>query len=152
MAELHSYYPSSPSGKRKQPSKSGRFIIQRRADEIKKGPQAMSPRPVAHRPLLLCPMLTGSCSSACVGRDLPLFSGRQELHYPLVTFPDVKQPRIFPVSTFARSPSRRFSHFFPEGLLLVLPSAAVAEEMFLRQGRLASAPTAPPAFVIVSLS
>jgi len=55
------------------------------------------------------------------------------------------------MSASAHSPSRRFSHFFPECLLLVFPSAAVAEEIFPRLGYPASA-AAPPAFVIVSVS
>jgi hypothetical protein len=53
----------------------------------------------------------------------------------LVAFLYGEQLRDFHVSASARSPSRRFSHFFPERLLLVFPSAAVAEEMFPRLGR-----------------
>jgi len=53
MAELHSYYPSSPSDKRKKASKSGRYIIQRKRDEIKESPPALTPPPVARRLLLL---------------------------------------------------------------------------------------------------
>jgi len=62
-----------------------------------------------------------------------------------------EQLRDYHVSASARSPSHRVSHFFAERLLLVFPSAAVVEEMFLRLGRPASA-AAPPAFVIVSES
>ena len=56
MAELHSYYPSSPSDKRKKASKSGKYIIQRKRDEIKEGPPALTPQarcPPAHAPPLV---------------------------------------------------------------------------------------------------
>ena len=56
------------------------------------------------------------------------------------------------MSASARSPSRGFSHLFPERLLLVIPSAAVAEEMFPRLGRRPASAAAPPAFVVVSVS
>ena len=60
MAELHSYYPSSPSDKRKKASKSGRYIIQRERGEIKEGPPARTPPPVARRILLLCLFWAGT--------------------------------------------------------------------------------------------
>jgi len=66
----------------------------------------------------------------------------------LVTILDGEQLSDFHVFASARSPSRRFSLFYPGRLLLVSTSAAVAEEMFPRLGRPASA-AAPPAFVIV---
>jgi hypothetical protein len=58
------------------------------------------------------------------------------------------------VSASARSPSHCFPHLFPERFLLVLPSAAAAEEVFSRlgQGRLHTSAAAPPAFVVVSES
>ena len=105
----------------------------------------------ARRPLLLHPLPAGSSSSARFGREFPDISGRQEVHHRLVAFLYGEQLRDFHLLASARSPSRRFSHLFPERLLLVFPSAAVAEEMFPRLGRPASA-AAPPAFVIVSVS
>jgi len=90
----------------------------------------------------------GTCSSARFGQELPDISGRQEVHHRLVAFLYGEQLRDFHVLASARSPSRRFSHFFPERLLLVLPSAAVAEEMVPRLGCPTSA-AAPPAFVII---
>jgi len=52
----------------------------------------------------------------------------------------------------ARSPSRSFPHIFPERLLLVSPSAAVAQEVLLRLGHRPASAAAPPAFVVVSES
>jgi hypothetical protein len=69
----------------------------------------------------------------------------------LVAFLYGEQLRDFHVSASARSPSRRVSQLFPEHLLLVFQSAAVAEEIFPRLGCPASH-AAPPAFVIVSVS
>jgi hypothetical protein len=151
MAELHSYYPSSPSDKRKKPSKSGKYIIQRKRDEIKESPPALTPPPIARRPLLLRPLPACSSSSACFGQEFPDISGPQEVHHCLFTFLCGEQLRDFHLSASARSPSRHFSHLFPERLVLVFPLAAVAEEMFPRLGHPASAAT-PPAFVIVSVS
>jgi hypothetical protein len=105
----------------------------------------------SRRLLLLHPLPTGSCSSARFGRKLPDISGRQEVHHRFVSFLHGEQLRDLHVSASAHFPSRRFSHLFPDRFLLVFPSAAVAEEMFPRLGRPASA-TAPPAFVVVSVS
>jgi hypothetical protein len=96
-------------------------------------------------------MPTGSCSSARFGRELPDISGHQEVHHRFIAFLHGEQLRDLHVSASARFPSRRFSHLFPEHFLLVIPSAAVAEEMFPCLGRSASA-AAPPAFVVVSVS
>jgi len=63
-----------------------------------------------------------------------------------------EQLRDLHVSASARSPSRCLPHLFPERLLLVFPSAAVAEEMFPRLGRRPASAAAPPAFVVVSVS
>jgi hypothetical protein len=53
MAELHSYYPSSPSDKRKKAYKSGRYIIQRKRGEGKESPLTLTPPHVVRRLLLL---------------------------------------------------------------------------------------------------
>jgi len=129
------------------------YIIQRKRDEIKESPPDLTPPPpFAHRLLLLRrPLPAGSCSSARFGQEFPDIRGRQEVHHRLIAFLYGEQLRDFHVSASARSPSRRFSHLFPERILLVFPSAAMAEEMFSRLGCPASAAT-PPAFVIVSLS
>ena len=49
----------------------------------------------------------------------------------------------------ARFPACCLSHCFPECLLLVFPSAAVAEEVLPRLGH---SPSTPPAFVVVSVA
>jgi len=69
----------------------------------------------------------------------------------MVAFPIGEKLRDIDVLASGCSPSRRFSHLFPEHLLLLFSSAAVAEEMFPRLGRPADT-AAPPSFVIVSVS
>jgi hypothetical protein len=87
------------------------------------------------------------------GRELPDIGSSQEVHHRLIALLHGEQLRDLHVSASARSPSRCFPHLFPERLLLVSPSAAVAEEMLPRLGcRTASAAAAPPAFIVVSVS
>jgi len=69
------------------------------------------------------------------GRELPDISGCQEVHHRFIALLRGEQLRDLHVSASARSPSRCFPHLFPERLLLVFPSAAVAEEMFPPLGR-----------------
>jgi hypothetical protein len=85
MAELHSYYPSSPSDKRKKASKSGKYIIHRKRDERKERPPAIAPPPVAVRLLLLHSFWVGTSrhqwppgSSSLLGR-ISLWSADQRL-------------------------------------------------------------------------
>jgi len=61
MAELHSCYRSSPSDNRKHLKAVDR--IQRKRDEFKQSPPALTPPPVACRLLLLHPLPAGSYSS-----------------------------------------------------------------------------------------
>jgi len=105
----------------------------------------------ARQPLLVWALPAGSCSSTRFRQELVDISGRMEVHHRLVAFLDGEQLRDFHVSASARSPSSRFSHLSPQCLLLVFPSAAVAEEMFPRLGCPGSTATPPP-FVIVSVS
>ena len=86
------------------------------------------------------------------GRELPEVSSRQEVHHHFVALLHGEQLRDLHVSASARSPSRGFVHLFPERLLLVSPSAAVAEEMLPRLGYRPASAAAPPAFVVVSQS
>jgi hypothetical protein len=60
MAELHFYYLRSPSDKGKKASKSGKYIIQRKRDEIKESQPVLTPPPVARRLLLLHSYWAGS--------------------------------------------------------------------------------------------
>ena len=138
MAELHSCYPSSPSDIRKHLKMIDN--LQRKWDEIRESPPALTPPPVVRRLLLLL--------LRTFGRELPDIGRYQEVHHRLITLLHGEQLRDLHVSASARSPSRCFPHLFPEHFLLVFPSAAVAEEMFPRLGRSA----APPAFVVVSVS
>jgi len=88
------------------------------------------------------------------GRELPDIRGRQEVHHRFIALLHGEKLRDLHVSTSARSLSRCFPHLCPEHRLLVLSSAAVAEEVFPRVGggcRPASA-TAPPAFVVILVS
>jgi len=137
MAELHSCYPSSPSGKRKKESKRlkhGQKGIQRKRDEIKESPPALIPPPVARRLLSLRPLPAGSYPSVHFGRELPDISSRQEVHHRFIALLHGEQLRDLHVSASACSPPSRFCHLFPEHFLLIFPSAAVAEEMFPRLG------------------
>jgi len=87
-------------------------------------------------------------------RKLSDLRGRQEVHHRLIAIFHGEQLRDLHVSASARSPSRCFPHLFLERFLLVLASAAVAEEVFPRQGLgcLPASAAAPPAFVAVSVS
>jgi hypothetical protein len=89
-----------------------------------------------------------------LGQQLPDIRGRQEVHHHCITLFHGEQLRDLHMSASARAPSQCFPHLFPERFLLVLPSAAVTEEVFPRlgQGRLHTSAAAPPAFVVVSES
>jgi hypothetical protein len=67
-----------------------------------------------------------------LGRELPDVSSCQEVHHRLVAFLHGKQLRNLHMSASARFPACGLSHRLPERLLLVFPSAAVAEEMLPR--------------------
>jgi len=105
------------------------------------GELLLTPPPVARR-LLLHP----------VGWELPDVSGRQEVHHRLVAHLHGEHLRDLHVTASARSPSRCLPHLFPERLLPVFPSDAVAEEMFPRLGRPPASAAAPPACIVVSVS
>jgi hypothetical protein len=142
MAELHSCYRSSPSDKRKH-LKAVDMIL-------RKGKEIKSRR--ARRLVLLHPLSAGSYSSTHFGCELPNISGHQEVHHNLIACFHGEKLRDGYVSASARSPSRRFSHLLPDHILLVFPSAAVAEEIFPRLGRHPSSAMEPEAFVIVLVS
>jgi len=92
MAELHFYYPSSPSDKRKKASKSGKYISY-------KGKGMKSRR--ARRPLLLRrPLPAGSYSSAA--------------RCPPALAPPLVLGGNFPTSVAARKSITTWSHFSME--------------------------------------
>jgi len=139
MAGLRSYYPSSPSDKRKRKAKHLKVIyINYKGNVMKSGR--------ARRLLLLLLLLR------TFGRELPDIGSYQEVHHRLIALLHGEQLRDLHVSASARSPSRCFPHFFPERLLLVFPSAALAEEMLPRLGYCPASAAAPPSFVVVSVS
>ena len=115
MAELRSYYPSSPSDKRKE--KHLKVIYINYKENVMKSGRA--------RRFLLLLLRT-------FGRELPDIGSYQEVHHCLIALLHGEQLRDLHVSASARSPSRCFLHLFPERFLLVSPSAAVAEEMLPR--------------------
>jgi hypothetical protein len=79
-------------------------------------PQALSPRHTA----------------TSFGRKLPDLSGHQEVHHRLVALRYGKKLRHLHVPASARFPACCLSHCLAECLLLVFPSAAVAEEVLPR--------------------
>ena len=121
-------------------------------DEIKESSQALIPPPIARRLSFLHLLPAGSSFSIHSRQELPHASGRQEVRRRLVTVLYGEQLRYFHTSASTRSRSRHFSHLFPERCLLVFPSAAVVEEMLPRVGNHPASATAPPAFVVVSVS
>jgi len=121
-------------------------------DDIKESLQALIPLAVAHRLSFLRRLPAGTSSSVHFGRELPDVSCRQEVHHRLVAFLYGVQLRDCHVSASAHPPSHCFSHLFPEHLLLVFPSAAVAEKMLPHLGYRPASATAPTAFVVVSVS
>jgi len=86
------------------------------------------------------------------GWELPDIGSYQEVHHHPIALLHGEQLRDLHVSASARSPSRCFPHLFPEHLLLVSPSAAVAEEMLPRLGHRPASTATPQAFVVVSVS
>jgi len=86
------------------------------------------------------------------GWELPDIGGYQEVHHRLIALLHGEQLRELHVSASARSRSRCFPHPFPERLLVVSPSAAVADEMLPRLGNRPAAAATPPAFVVLSVS
>jgi hypothetical protein len=114
--------------------------LQRKLDEIRESPPAVTPPPVACRLLLV---LLYTC-----GRQLPDIGSYQEVHHRFIAVPHGEHLRDLHVSASACSPSRWFPHLFPDRFMLVIPSAAAAEEMFLRPGQ----PAAQPALFIISVT
>jgi len=117
---------------------------QRKWDEIRESPPARIFPPVARRLLLLL--------LRTFGRELPDIGSYQEVHHRLITLLHGEQLRDLHMSASAHSPSRCFPHLFPERILLVSPSAAVAEEMFPSLGHHPAYAAAPLAFIVVSVS
>jgi hypothetical protein len=85
-----------------------------------------------------------------LARELPDVGSRQEVHHRFGAFLHGEQLRDLHVSASARLPARCLPHRFPERLLLVFPSPAVAEEVFPCLDRSTSI-AAPPAFAVVSV-
>jgi hypothetical protein len=82
-------------------------------------------------------------------RIFPDLSGRQKVHHRLVALLYGEKLRDLHVPESPRFPACFLSHCFPECLLLVIPSAAVAGEVLPRLGY---GPSTPPAFVVVSVA
>jgi hypothetical protein len=102
MAELHSCYPSSPSDKRNHLKMIDK--LQRKWDEIKESPPALTPPPVARRLLLLL--------LRTFGWELPDIGSYQEVHHRLIAFLHGEQLRDLNVLASARSRSRCFPTSF----------------------------------------
>jgi len=147
MAELHSCFPLSPFDTIKKARKKASDKV---VSTEYKGKRVKSRR--VWRFILLCLGRAGCCSSLNFRRELPDVSGRQEVHDRLDALLHGEQLRDFQVSASARSPFRRFSHFFPQCPLLVFPSATEAEELLLRLGYGPASATARQAFAVVSVS
>ena len=139
MAELRSYYLSSPSDKRKRKAKHLKVIYVNYKGNVMKSGRAC-------RLLLLLLLLRTS------GRELLNITSYLEVHHRLIALVHGEQLRDLHVSAFARSSSCCFPHLFPECLLLVFPSAAVAEEMLQRLDYSPVSAAAPPGFVVDSES
>jgi DNA-binding transcriptional LysR family regulator len=118
--------------------------LQRKWDEIRESPPALTTPPVARQLLLLL--------LRSFRRELPDIGSDQEVHHRLIALLHGEQLRDLQVSASARSPSSCFPHLFPERFLLASPSAAVAEQVLSRLGHCPTSAAAPPAFVVVSVS
>jgi hypothetical protein len=120
------------------------YKLQTKCDEIRESPPVLTPPPVARQLLLLL--------FRTFGRELPDIGSYQELHHRLIAHLLGEQLRDLHVSASTRSPSRCFPHFFPEHLLLVFPSAAVAEEMLPSLGYRPTSAAALPTLIVVTVS
>jgi len=118
--------------------------LQRKCDQIRESPPALTLPPVARRLLLLL--------IRTFGRELPDIGSYQEVYHRLIALLHGEQLRDLHVPASARSPSRCFPHLFPEHFLLVSPSAAVVEEMLPHQGYRPASTAAPPALVVFSVT
>jgi len=139
MAELPPRYPSSPlTNERLEKDKNDK---KERKKETK---NSIIPLPPAPPPSLqaLSPLHT----APSFGRKFPDLSGRQKVPHRLVALLYGEELSDLHVPASARFPACCLSHCFPESLLLVFPSAAVAEEVLPRLGH---SPSTPPAFVVV---
>jgi len=83
------------------------------------------------------------------GRRFPDQSGRHKIHHRLLELLYGKKLRHLHVPASAHILACCMSHCLPECLLLVFPSAAVAEEVLPCLGH---SPSTPPAFVVVSVA
>jgi hypothetical protein len=137
MAELPPCNPSSPltneKVKREKDKRKERKKVRSNPDT---GPAA--PEPCARS----LPLLH-------FGRELPNFSGRQEVHHRLVALFYGKQLRDLHVSGSSRFPARRLPHRLPQFFLMIFPPASVAEEVLPRLGH---CPSTPPALVVISVA
>jgi len=105
------------------------------------------PLPPAPPPSLQA--LSPGHTATSFGRTFPDVSGRQKVHHRLVALLYGEKLRDLHVPASARFPASSLSHSFAECLLLVFPSAAVAEEVLLHLGH---SPYTPPAFIVVSVA
>jgi len=103
-------------------------------------PPAPPPSPQALSPLHTAPSF---------GQKFPDLSGRQKVHHHLVAHLYGKKLRDLHLPASARFSACCLSHCLPECLLLVFPSAAVAEEVLPHLGH---SPSTPPAFIVISVA
>jgi len=113
-------------------------------------PPAPIPPLIAWRLPFLSPPPDGSDPSLHYRRELPIICSGQQVHHSVIALIHVQQLGDVHVLALACSAFSVFSHDFPEHFLLVLSSAAVAEEMFPCLGNPAASAPVPPAFVVVS--
>jgi len=85
-------------------------------------------------------------------RELPDICGCQEAHHCFIALLHGEQLTYLHMSALACSPPSCFSDISAEDLLLIFPSAAVAEEMFPCLDCCPASATAQLAFVVVSVS
>ena len=87
--------------------------------------------------------------AASFGRRVPDLSGRQEVHHRLFGLFYCYKLGNLHVPASARFPACCLSLSLAECLLLVVPSAAVAEEVLPRLGH---SPSTPPVFIVISVA
>lgn len=97
------------------------YKLQRKTDEIRKSPPALTPLPHACLDLFLL--------LSTFEWELPNIGSYQEVHNRLIAFLHGQQLKHLHFSASARSPSPCLSHHFPECFLQISPLAAVEEEM-----------------------
>ena len=92
------------------------------------------------------------CHFVLFGQEVPNFSCSQVVHHRLVALLYGKHPRDSHMLSSSCLPAYRLSDSLPKWFLLDSSLAAVVEEMFLHLGCCPASPTAPPAFIVLSMA